>query len=86
MTLKEVVEKYLTVAGQFGESMLLSRFGLPQEEMEALLSAWDEDYHLHRHFELVPASWMTEPTPSYSVDGSLYSAIILRESIREALG
>ena len=85
MNLKEAVEKYLEVAGRFGETMPLSRLGLPQAEVEALLSAWDEDYHLHRHFELVPASGLAEGASSYSINGELYSGIILRESIREAL-
>ena len=85
MKLKDAVEKYLAVAGRFGETMPLGQFGLPQAEAEAMLSAWDEDYHLHRHFELVPASWMSEGAPAYSVNGLLYSAIIIRESIREAL-
>ena len=85
MNLKEAVEKYLEVAGQFGETMPLSGFGLPPSEAEAMLSAWDEDYHLHRHFELVPSSWITAGAPAYSINGALYSAIIIRESIREAL-
>jgi hypothetical protein len=85
MTLKAAVEKYLAVTGRFGETMPLRKFGLPQAEVEALLSAWDEDYHLHRHFELIPASSMSEGATAYSVSGVLYSAIIIRESIREAL-
>jgi hypothetical protein len=85
MKLSVAVEKYLAVAGQFGESMLLADFGLPRGKLEAMLSAWDEDYHLHRHFELVPSSWMLEREQAYSVNGALYSAIIFRETIREAL-
>ena len=85
MNLKDAVAKYLEVAGQFGESMALDGFGLPRAEAEAMLSAWDEDYHLHRHFELVPASWMSEGTPAYNVNGGLYAAIIIRDSIGEAL-
>lgn len=85
MTLKEAVARYLQAAGQFGETMPLGQFGLPQAEAERMLSGWDEDYHLNRHFELVPASWMSEGAPAYSINGTLYSAIIIRESIREAL-
>ena len=85
MNLKDAVEKYLAVVGQFGETMPLGRFGLPQAEAEAMLSAWDEDYHLHRHFELVATPWISEGAPSYTINGVLYSAIIIRESIREAL-
>ncbi|MBI3933862.1 MAG: hypothetical protein HY316_04165 [Acidobacteria bacterium] len=85
MNLKDAVEKYLAVAGHFGEPMPLGQFGLPRAEAEAMLSAWDEDYHLHRHFELVPASWMSEGAPAYSINGVLYAAIVIQESIREAL-
>jgi hypothetical protein len=85
MNLKEAVEKYLAVAGRFGETMPLAGFGLEPKETEAMLSAWDEDYHLHRHFELVPASWMTAGVTACSINGALYSAIIIRESIREAI-
>jgi hypothetical protein len=85
MTLQQAVEKYLGIAGRFGETMALSQFGLPRAELEALFSAWDEDYHVHRHFELVPASWVSESSPAYCINGALYSGIILRDSIREAL-
>jgi hypothetical protein len=85
MNLSEAVEKYLAVAGQFGETMSLAAFGLPRAEAEAMLSAWDEDYHLHRHFELVPNSWISEAEPAYSINGALYSGIIFRETVLEAL-
>lgn len=85
MNLKEAVEKYLKVAGGFGKTMPLADFGLPPSETEAMLSAWDEDYHLNRHFELVPTSWMTAGATAFSINGVLYSAIIIRESIRETL-
>lgn len=85
MSLKEMVQKYLETVGRFGLAMPLNQFGLPQPAIEAMLSAWDEDYHLHRHFELVPASWSSESASSYSINGVLYSAIIIRETIREAL-
>ena len=85
MNLKDAVEKYIEVVGRFGETLPLSQLGLPQAELEATLSAWDEDYHLHRHFELVPTSWISAGAPAYSVNGVLYSAIIIRETIREAL-
>ncbi len=66
--------------------MPLDQFGLSQPEVEATLSAWEEDYHLNRHFELVPASWMHSGSPAYRINGALYTAIIFRESIRDVLG
>ena len=85
MTLQQAVEKYLSAAGAFGAEMPLSGFGLPQREVESMLAAWDEDYHLHAHFELVPCSWMSNDTPAYQINGVLYSGIIFRETIRDAL-
>ena len=85
MTLSEAVQKYLSVAGDFGAEMPLSGFGLPQAEVEAMVAAWDEDYHMHAHFELVPASWMSPQGPAYQINGALYSAIVFRPTIRDVL-
>lgn len=57
MNLKTAVEKYLAVT-QFGQPMPLTAFGLDRNATEAMLAAWEEDYQLHRHMELIPA----EPT------------------------
>ena len=89
MDLKAAVEKYLEIAGSFGEQAALGRFGLAPKEMEAMLETWEDDYQLSRHFELVPFSWMAPGiaagTPAYRINGVLYSAIIFRESIRDVL-
>ena len=57
MTLREIVDRYRAVAGQFGKPVALSTFGLEREEIERLFSAFDEDYHISRffHFTLDPA-------------------------------
>lgn len=57
-TLREVVERYLAVAGGFGRPVALSQFGLPRQDTESLFSAFDEDYHISRffHFTLDPAA------------------------------
>jgi len=41
---------------QDGKWAQLTDFGLAREATEAMLSAWEEDYQLHRHLELIPAS------------------------------
>ena len=86
MNLKAAVERYLESVGSFGVPMPLDRFGLTQAEVEAMLAAWEDDYHLSRHFELVPSSQASVPAPAYSINGAVYSAIIFRESIRDVLG
>ena len=86
--LKAAVEKYIAWCGSFGQAMPLSRFEVPKQELEAALAAWDEDYHLHRHFELIPpgssaADSSTDST--YVVNGSAYGAIVFKESVRGIL-
>ena len=89
MDLKAAVEKYREVVKEFGQPMPLSRFGLPKEEVEAMVAGWDEDYHLHRHFVLLPAPQTGSGDPgaetSYSINGLSCTAIVFRESIRHAI-
>lgn len=89
MELKAAVEKYLEVVREFRRPMPLSGFGLPPRELEALLSAWDEDYHLHRHFELLTSAeappGISQDAPVYLVGGQTYVAIVIHESIRHVL-
>jgi hypothetical protein len=58
MTLREVVERYRAIAGDFGRPVALGAFGLERQEAERLFSAFDEDYHISRffHFTLDPAA------------------------------
>ena len=86
MELKAAVERYLDVVKEFDLPMPLSRLGLSNEELEAMVSAWDEDYHLHRHFELISPS-IAPPgigvdATVYLINGLPYSAIVFKESIR----
>ena len=50
MHLREVVEKYLALAGGFGKPAPLSGFGWSREETERVFSIFDEDYHISRFF------------------------------------
>jgi len=97
MDLKTAVARYLEKVAGFGCPLPLAQLGAAREEIEAALSAWDEDYHLHRHFELLPAAPerpASEDNPAgqpagdaaYRINGIPYTAIIFRESIRHVLG
>lgn len=90
MELKEAVERYLDVVKQFGRPMLLSQFGLAKQELEAALAAWEEDYHLHRHFDLLDASMIPAGTAGeireYSINRLAIVAIVFHPSIRHVLG
>ena len=52
LSLREVVDRYLAVAGKFGEPVALSAFHLSPADTRALFNVLDEDYHLSRflHF------------------------------------
>jgi hypothetical protein len=52
MKLREVVEKYLAVAGGYGKAVALGSLGLPHDEAERAFSQLDEDYHISRFFHL----------------------------------
>lgn len=88
MELRAAVERYLEVVKEFSRPMPLSSFGLSKEELETMVSAWDEDYHLHRHMELIAASTASpgvQEATQYLINGLPYSAIVFKESIRHVL-
>jgi hypothetical protein len=89
MELKDAVKKYLDVVKHFGQPMPLSEFGLAKEELESILSAWEEDYHLHRHFDLLEDSMIPAGASGeireYSVNGLAIVAIVFHQSVRHIL-
>lgn len=56
MTLREIVEKYLAIAGGFGFLAPLVDFGLSRAEAERIFGAFDEDYHISRYLHLSQVS------------------------------
>jgi hypothetical protein len=52
MQLKEVVAKYLALAGSYGKAVPLAEFGLSRDETVRVFSVFDEDYLISRfmHF------------------------------------
>ena len=64
MTLREIVEKYLVLAGGFGFLAALADFGLDRSAVERVFGAFDEDYHISRylHFSQVAGT-------AYSING-----------------
>jgi hypothetical protein len=50
MPLRELVDRYLSVAVSFGIPAALSSFALSPAETERLFSSYDEDYHISRFF------------------------------------
>ena len=52
MDLPTLVKKYQEIAGGFGQPVHLSQFGLPKNEIEKLVSGFDEDYQISRYLLL----------------------------------
>ena len=86
MTLGDAVKQYLATAGEFGQQIPLSAFALEPAVLRAMISAWEEDYQLSRHYELIPASYRDQGAQTYVIDGIEYSGIIFHASIQEVLG
>jgi hypothetical protein len=64
MTLREIVEKYLAIAGGFTFLAPLVDFGLERKETERIFGAFDEDYHISRYLHFSQVSG-----PAYKING-----------------
>ena len=80
MNLKQIVEKYLALAGEFGKPVPLASFGLGREEIERLFSIFDEDYHISRFFHFSSAAG-----ESYSINGFAHTHVSLDSGIQSVL-
>jgi len=56
MPLRELVERYRSLAGEFGKSVPLAAFQLTAVETERVFSSYDEDYHISRFFHFTQSS------------------------------
>ena len=80
MTLKMVVERYNSLAGQPGAPVALSEFGLSPDETQKLFSALDEDYHISRHLHFSKLEGQTyrisgEDATHVAIDGAISSLL-----------
>jgi hypothetical protein len=64
MPLRDLVARYLALAGEFDKPLPLSAFQLPAAETERLFSAYDEDYHISRFFHFSESEG-----EKFSIDG-----------------
>jgi hypothetical protein len=79
-TLRELVDRYLTLAAGFGNPIALSQFLLGTEETTSLLGSLDEDYHISRflHFS-------QQAGKSYLIGGEQVTHLSIDASIKEIL-
>ena len=80
MNLREVVERYATLAKSFGDAVALSEFALAAEETQNLFSSFDEDYHISRflHFSRSQGKSYViseEAVTHIAIDPAIYSIL-----------
>ncbi len=80
MSLAELVERYRSLAGEFGKPVALSAFQLSAAETERLFSGYDEDYHISRFFHFSHSGGMRfsisgEPVTHVSLDAEIQTIL-----------
>jgi hypothetical protein len=80
MTLSQIVEKYLAIAGGFAFLAPLADFGMEKSEVERVFGALDDDYHISRYFHFSQVSG-----PAYLINGFEQTHISMDEEIQSVL-
>ena len=80
MPLRELVERYRSLAVHFGTPVALSAFTLSSEETERLFSSFDEDYHISRFFH-----FSDDTGARFSINGIPATHVSLDEEIQSIL-
>jgi len=80
MPLRDLVRLYRSHAGNFGELVALSAFGLTIIETERLFSGYDEDYHISRFFRFSEAAG-----EKFSINGIFATHVSLDAEIETIL-
>lgn len=85
MNLRETVDKYLELAGDFDRAVPLAAFGYSREETERHFSALDEDYHISRYFHLSNQQATAPAAAIYQINGFGHTHVSIDAEIAEAL-
>lgn len=80
MPLRELVQRYLAIAGKFCVPVALSSFSLSPAETERLFSGYDEDYHISRFFHFTE-----EAGVKYTIDGMPATHVLVDAEIETIL-
>jgi len=80
LTLKEVVDRYTSLAKSFGEPVALSAFELSAEETSRLFTTLDEDYHISRFLHFSHGAGQ-----SYSIDGEAVTHVAIDAGVSAVL-
>lgn len=80
MPLRELVDRYISLAGDFGAKIPLSAFALAPAETERLFSAYEEDYHISRFFH-----FSADEGTRFSINGFPATHVAIDAEIRSIL-
>jgi hypothetical protein len=80
MPLRELVDRYLSIARGFSVPVALSAFALNHAETERLFSSYDEDYHISRFFHFSQG----EGAP-FSINGFPATHVVIDSEIQSIL-
>jgi hypothetical protein len=80
MTLRELVDKYLAVAGGYGKPAALASLGLSREEIERTFGQFDEDYNISRYFHFQCAAGA-----NYAINGFPQTHVSIDAEIQSVL-
>jgi len=80
LPLKKLVERYLALAGRYGNPVPLTAFDLSRDEIERLFSSYDEDYHISRFFHFTESDGMT-----FAINGERVTHVALDPAIQSIL-
>jgi len=80
MNLREVVEKYLAIAGGYGRPTALADFGLERAQAERIFGALDEDYHISRYFHFSRGTGT-----AYTINGFDHTHVSIDAEIQDVL-
>lgn len=81
MSLRELVQRYWSLAGGFSEPVALAAFQLSAAETERIFSSYDEDYHISRFFHFSEA----EGAQKFSINGVSATHVLLDAEIETIL-
>lgn len=80
LSLQEVVDRYSSLAKQWGDPVALEAFGLHPEETIKLFTSLDEDYHISRFVK-----FSFDNGRLYLISGNPSTHICIDEAIRSLL-
>jgi hypothetical protein len=80
LPLRELVQRYRALAGEFGTPVPLTAFEISRAETEQFFSNYDEDYHISRFFHFLEMDGMT-----FTVNGERVTHVALDAEIESIL-